>query len=194
MAEREGPGDFDYQFGDIVDVADGDGSEADDARVDAEQDPGGDMSFDAFDENTWYFEPAPAPWYRRGRTVGVLAVTGIAAVAFVVSGVLLAFRTPGAPAGENTAPVEPTAQTAAPVHSESRSSAPQPPPPPSPSAPPSPAPAETSAAPAAAPPPATYRPRTPAARTGRDPQIGVTRTPVTRSPISVAPQRPGQSR
>lgn len=186
MAEREASGDFDYLFDDIVDVAKTaeSGADPDIGYFDPEQVPGRDMTFDAFDENTWYFEPAPPPWYRTKPTLGLLVVATIAAVALVVSGVLLIFRTPGESADDKPAPVSPTAQTTAPERTESRSSGPPPPPRP---------PVETSAVPAAPPPTATYRPRSPSTRTAREPEIGVTRTPVTRSPISVAPQRPAQS-
>ncbi|WP_326548538.1 hypothetical protein QGN32_10720 [Mycolicibacterium sp. ND9-15] len=187
MVEREASGDFDYLFDDIVDVADtaGSGAGPDVGYFDLEQVPGRDMSFDAFDENTWYFEPAPPPWYRTRHTLGLLVVAAVAAVAIVVSGVLLIFRTPGQPADDKPTPVSQTAQTQAP-RTESPSNESPPPPPRPPVATP---------APAAAPPPAaTYRPRSLAPRTARDPEIGVTRTPVTRSPISVAPQRPVQSR
>jgi hypothetical protein len=189
VVEREASGDFDYLLDDIVDDADAaeSGSDPDVGYFDLEQVPGRDMSFDAFDENTWYFEPAPPPWYRTKRTLGLLVVAVVAAVALVVSGVLLIFRTPGQPVDDKPTPVSQTVQTTAPVRTETRVSEPPPPPPPRP-------PVPTSAVPAAPPPPATYRPRSASPRTGRDPEIGVTRTPVTRSPISVAPQRPGQSR
>lgn len=183
MAEREASGDFDYLLDDIADVAETAEPSAD--PFDPEQVPGRDMTFDAFDENTWYFEPAPPPWYRTGRTLVLLVIAAIAVVALVVSGVLLMFRTPGGPADDNFTPVGPSAQTTAPARSESRSSEP-PPPPPRP-------PVETSAAPAVPPPTATYRPRNRAPSAARAPEIGVTRTPVTRSPISVAPQRPARS-
>ncbi|KUH85416.1 MULTISPECIES: hypothetical protein [unclassified Mycobacterium] len=179
MAEREASGDFDY-LSDIVDVAD-----ADEARDDELPEP--NMAFDAFDERTWYFEPAPPPWYRTKPMLTVLVAASVAAVALVVSGVLLMFRGPGEPAGEEATTVTPTAQTtAAPART---ASAPRKSPPP-PAAPP---PVVRSAAPAAPPPAATNRPPPPQTRATRDAEFGVTRTPVTRSPISVAPRRPGQA-
>ncbi|GAT10992.1 hypothetical protein H7I77_06080 [Mycolicibacterium novocastrense] len=189
MARREVSGDFDYLIDDPVDVADAADSGADaDAEVfDPAKVPGRDMLFDAFDENSWYFAPAPPPWYRTKRNLSLLLAAAIAAVALVVSAVLLVFGAPGEPADREPEPVRPTVQTTAPARTSPQS--PSTPPPPRPAPPPR---VETSAAPVAPPPPATYRPRTPPTRTGRDPEIGVTRTPVTRSPISVAPQRPSQ--
>ena len=143
-----------------------------------------DGPFDAFDENTWYFEPAPVPWYRSKLGVTALIATVAAASALVVSGVLLLFRGPDTAVDDATTSVTPTAPTTV-ASSESETS--EPPPPPPPPAPPP--PPETSAAPVA-PPAQTFAPRTP--RTTKQPEIGVTRTPVTRSPMSVAPQRPGR--
>ncbi|MGE2721847.1 hypothetical protein [Mycolicibacterium celeriflavum] len=188
MAQREASGDFDYLIEDEVDVADGadSGADATAGYFDPEKAPGRDMRFDAFDEDTWYFEPAPPPWYRTKFTLGVLIAAAIAAVALVVSVVLLVVHTPAKPVDRNDKPLRPTVQTTAPARTPSpRNESPPPPPPPPPRD-------EASAAPAP-PPPASYRPRNPPPRTGRGPEIGVTRTPVTRSPISVAPQRPAQS-
>lgn len=184
MARREVSGDFDYLIDDPVDVVEAADSGAEADVFDPAKVPGRDMLFDAFDENSWYFEPAPPPWYRTRRNLSLFLAASIAAVALVVSAVLLVLRTPAEPGDREPQPVRPTVQTTAPVRTLTPSPSTQPPPP-------RPAPhprVETSAAPVAPPPPATYRPRTPAGRTG--PEIGVTRTPVTRSPISVAPQRP----
>lgn len=63
-----------------------------------------------------------------------------------------------------------------------------PPPPP----PPPPPPETSEAAPPPPPPVQTQRPRSPSTRQSRAPEHNVTRTPVTRSPISVAPNRPAQ--
>ncbi|BBY44778.1 hypothetical protein [Mycolicibacterium celeriflavum] len=180
MAEREASGDFDDLCDDIVDVAD-----ADEAGDDELPEP--DRTFDAFDERTWYFEPAPPPWYRTKPMLTVLVAAAVAAVALVVSGVLLIVRGSGEPAREEATTVSPTAQTtAAPARTESaaRKSPPPPAPPP---------PVQRSAAPDAPPPAATFRPRSPSTRASRAPEFDVTRTQVTRSPISVAPQRPAQS-
>ncbi|SEH52559.1 hypothetical protein SAMN04489835_0958 [Mycolicibacterium rutilum] len=193
MAEREASGDFDYLFDDIADqTADVDESSGDALpaagpgeveEIGAEYRDLEHPGFDAFDSTTWYFEPAPPPWYRTGKTLGLLIAASLAAVALVVSGVLLVFGGSGDSVREATT-VSPTAQTTAPPRSQPLRSEPPPPPPPPP-------PAETSAAPAPAP-VQTYRPRSPSTRPSREPEIGVTRTPVTRSPISVAPQRPNQ--
>ncbi len=193
MAQREASGDFDYLIDDTVDVADAadSGADAQPGFFDPAEAPGRDMRFDAFDEDTWYFEPAPPPWYRTKLNLCILIAVVIAAVALVVSVVLLVVRAPEPAADRHDEPARPTIQTTAPARTPSPRSESPPPPPPSPreEAPPR---EEASPPPAAPPPPASYRPRTPAPRTGRDPEIGVTRTPVTRSPISVAPQRPGQ--
>ncbi|OBF89408.1 hypothetical protein A5790_20680 [Mycobacterium sp. 852002-51152_SCH6134967] len=191
MARREVSGDFDYLIDDPVDVADAadPATEADADVFDPDKVPGRDMMFDAFDENSWYFEPAPPPWYRTKRNLSILIAAAIAAVALVVSAVLLVLQSPGESADQESEPVRPTVQTTAPARTQSQSPS-TPPPSPRPAPPPR---VQTSAAPVAPPPPATNRPRTPPTRAGRDPEIGVTRTPVTRSPISVAPQRPSQS-
>lgn len=189
MAQREASGDFDYLIDDTVDVEDAadSGAQTPADFFDPEKAPGRDMRFDAFDEDTWYFEPAPPPWYRTRLNLGILIAAGIAAIALVVSVVLLVVRAPEPAVDRNDKPVRPSVQTTAPARAPSpRNESPPPPPPPPPPR------EEASPPPAAPPPPATYRPRTPAPRSGREPEIGVTRTPVTRSPISVAPQRPGQ--
>lgn len=205
MSEREAPGDFDYLFEDVPDESSVDAppepqepdhaplddQDWDDGSHDTEPGPSADPRFDAFDSSTWYFEPAPPPWYRTKQTLAVLVAAAVAAVALVVAGVLLAFRAPGTTAVDEVSSVTQTAATTAASRTASPTSALPPPPPPPPS------PAETSAAPAAsAPAPApvqTNRPRSPSTRTTKEPEIGVTRTPATRSPISVAPQRPNGS-
>ncbi|MCV7282037.1 hypothetical protein H7J88_20620 [Mycolicibacterium flavescens] len=181
MAEREASGDFDYLFDDEGEQS---GAALPAASGEVPEIGADYRSFDAFDSDTWYFEPAPPPWYRTRKTATLLAAISLAAIAIVVSGVLLVFDRPSGTAVDEVTTVSPTAQSSAPPPSSSR---PEPPPPPPP-----PPPAETSAAPAPAP-AQTNRPRTPSTRTTREqPEIGVTRTPVTRSPISVAPQRPDQ--
>jgi hypothetical protein len=203
VAEREASGEFDYLMGDLTEaeVSSGDDvppeqatpQELDDRQpgdyhwdqpndgVWVEQAGGHDDGpFDAFDENTWYFEPAPVPWYRSKLAVTALIATVAAAGALVVSGVLLLFRGPDTAVDDSTTPVTPTAPTTV---ASSESETPEPPPPPPPPPP------VTSAEPVA-PPAQTFAPRTP--RPTKQPEIGVTRTPVTRSPISVSPQRPGR--
>jgi hypothetical protein len=200
VAEREASGEFDYLIGDL---AEADSSSDDDAlpepvppedfdyamRDDDQWDDPDDgfwsneaeadrtEPFDAFDSNTWHFEPAPPPWYRSKQALTALTAAAAAAVALVISAVLLVFR-PGTAMDETTY-VTPTAPPTTAASTELATSAAPPPPP-----------AETSAAPIEPGPVQTYRPRNPP-RTTKQPEIGVTRTPVTRSPISVAPQRPG---
>ncbi|MGV0791988.1 hypothetical protein [Mycolicibacterium sp. XJ1819] len=182
MADREAPGDFDYLPG----------TEADGAPAPSSP------TFDAFDPHTWYFEPAPPPWYRTKPAMTALTATAVAAAAIVVSGVLLVLRGPAGTVDESVPD-----STAAPttIASSARATDPEPPPPapaaPAEAPPPAP-PAEESAeapvdAPAEtlAPAPAQTVRRSAPTRTTKEPEIGVTRTPVTRSPISVAPQLPG---
>ena len=164
MSEREAGGSFDYLWDDPPPTPD--------AGPNAGRD-----GFDAFDINTWNFKPAPVPWYRtRGAAIALIAA-GVAASAIVVSLVLLLLRgsSPVVDEDEPTS-VAPTATTAPPSPSPSlRVGVPPAPPPPPP-------------------PPAQEAPRRPVYRPtqrpseNKKPEIGVTRTPVTRSPISVAPQ------
>jgi len=200
VAEREAPGEFDYLIGDVTDTdeSNGDGAlpepvppeEFDYALRDDDQwdDPedgfwsneaeaehnGSFEAFDAFDTDTWRFEPAPQPWYRSKSALTALIATAAAAMALVVSAVLLVFRGP-ASAVEDSTSVTPTAPTTV-ASTEPRTSAPPPPPRPPP----------TSASPIAPGPVETYRPRNPP-RTTKEPEIGVTRTPITRSPIVRVP-------
>jgi hypothetical protein len=186
VAEREASGDFDYLLGTPsggdARVDESGGQRGDEVWTD-ESAGGGDGSFNAFDTNTWYFEPEPAPWYRTKSALTALIATAAAASALVVSGVLLVFGS-SSTTGEEPASVTPAAPTTvASSVSAAPSSSPEPPPPPPPPPPP-----EEAAAPVA-PPAQTYQPRAP--RTTKEPEIGVTRTPVTRSPLSVSPPRPG---
>lgn len=138
------------------------------------EEPGPDPDgFDAFEPSTWVFKPAPTPWYRTRRAVIALVAAGLAAAAIVVSAVLLLLRdttddAPPAPTPEPLSTVVPSPSLRVGVPA-----APPPPPPP---------------------PPAQEAPRSPVyrppqqQRPTKKPEIGVTRTPVTRSPISVAPQ------
>jgi hypothetical protein len=192
--EPEAPGDdFDYLFNDPVhdtaqqDDAD-DGPPADIVWEDAHPvvpdliDDGfvayDDDHFDAFNANTWNFKAPAPPWYRsQGAVTAIVAVT-VAVVALVVSVVLLVVRVPS-DADETPVTDTSSAPTTAATTPEATSELPPPPPPPAP--PPS----------EVAPPPVYNRPRS-EPRPTKEPEIGVTRTPVTRSPLSVAPQpRPG---
>jgi hypothetical protein len=213
VAEREASGEFDYLIGDLTEappeaeVSDGEDAppapapadEVDHAPIDedpvedswdepadgfwTDAEPVRDGAFDAFDANTWYFEPAPAPWYRGKQALIALIAAATAAAALVVAAVLLVFRSPGG-VEDTTTSVTETAPTTA-VSTELATSSRRPPPPPPPPV--------TSAAPVDPGPAQTYRPRSPSTRSTKPPEIGVTRTPVTRSPISVAPQRPGRA-
>ena len=136
MAEREASGDFDYLFDDPAD-ADGLTGHAPAFDPEAPQDldshtsPDDDLwddpddnfwdrdaesangdHFDAFDTKTWYFTPAPTPWYRTKHAMTALIAAAAAMVAIVVSGVLLVFRAPGN-TDDSTTSVTPTAPTSA---------------------------------------------------------------------------------
>ncbi len=163
--------------------------------------------FDAFNVNTWSFKPAPTPWYRTKQALTAIIAASAAVAAIVVSGVLLVFRGPAGTVDEVTSSVTPTAPTSAQPAPVATSAAPEPPAPPEPPLPPlePPLPPLEPPLPPLEPPPPppetaspintaprynpTYQPRPTKA-----PEIGVTRTPVTREPISVAPQpRTGHS-
>jgi hypothetical protein len=185
VVEREAPGDFDYLFDDQA-KADESANDAPDDLYDHldgenvwDRDPEvpDDGAFDAFDTNTWYFAPAPTPWYRTKPAVTALIAAAAAMAAIVVSAVLLVLRAP-ADTDDATTTVTPTAPTSAAPEAPAPSSA-QPPPPPPP--PPEASASSVNTAPNVDAP--RVRPRE-----SKEPEIGVTRTPVTRSPISVAPQ------
>lgn len=208
MAEREASGDFDYLWDDPADAYgltshdqaletqqaeepgvppnepdDDQWDEPDDSFWDNQLDPDEPGHFDAFNDDTWSFTPAPTPWYRTGQAVTAIIAASAAMIAIVVSGVLLVFRGPGSTVVQVTSSVTPTAPTsAAPVQVASSEEPPPPAPPP--------------------PPPATDASQVNTAPTNNQtyerqptkaPEIGVTRTPITRLPLSVAPQpRTGQ--
>ena len=217
MAEREVSGDFDYLWNDPADV---DGLTSHDQVFEAEpaeeldpplNDPGDDLwdepddnfwdnqtdpdapgHFDAFNINNWNFTPAPTPWYRTRQAVTAIIAASTAMAAIVVSAVLLVFRGEGNTVDDVTSSVTPTAPTSAAPAQVASSEAPPPPLPPETAAPETAAPEtaapETAASPANTAPSynPTYQPRP-----TKEPEIGVTRTPITRSPISVAPQPRG---
>ena len=210
MVEREAPGDFDYLWDDR---ADADGLTSDDEVPEVQpagefdappKDPGDDLwdepddnfwdnqpdsddfptdsgHFDAFNDNTWKFTPAPPPWYRTKQAITAMVAASAAVAAIVVAGVLLVFRGPAGTVDEVRSSVTPTAPTSAesvPAATSAEPPPPLPPPPPETALPVTAVPREGPA----------YQPRQTKA-----PEIGVTRTPVTRAPISVAPQpRTGQ--
>jgi cell division septation protein DedD len=200
VVEREASGDFDYLWDD---PADAEGLTSDDDALEVQpaeelgsppKDPGDDLwdepddnfwdnqpdsgHFDAFNDHTWRFEPAPPPWYHTKRALTAIIAASAAVAAIVVSGVLLVFRGPANTVDEVTSSVTPTAPTSAPVP-VATSAEPEPPPPPPETASP------VNTAPRYNP---THQPQPTKA-----PEIDVTRTPVTRLPISVSPQpRTGQ--
>jgi hypothetical protein len=132
----------------------------------------------------WDFKASTAgPWYRSKRLVVASAAVAVAAI--VVTVILVLLRGPGveesvSPANSTTAEPKPGASAPA------LSSAPAPPPaalPPPP--PPPPTAAEEITGPAATRP--YYPPRRSAPSQSDMPEIGVTRTPVTRAPLSATP-------
>jgi hypothetical protein len=206
VVEREASGDFDYLWDDPADedgltshdlefeaqAADepddplkGPGDdlwdEPDDSFWDNQPDVDGTGHFDAFNDNTWSFTPAPVPWYRTKQAMTAIVATSAAVAAIVVSGVLLVFRGSDGTVEDNTSSVTPTAPTSAAPVQVASSAAPSPEPPPPP-------PTETAASPLN--PGSGYNP-TYEPRPTKPPEIGVTRTPITRLPISVAPQQRG---
>ena len=206
VAEKGASGDFDYRReesdgSDGVDVFDEEEDYASEADFDyllaKDESLQGD-GFDAFDENNWVevLNPVPTPWYRSRQALTLLIASGTALSAIVISVVLLVFRE--SPAGDKPVPTPTTAPTTAPITtpvatatSENPPPPPPPAPPPPPESPPPPPPPEPSTepstmerAPAVIGP--TVRPRP-----TKEPEIGVTRTPATRAPISVAPQSRG---
>jgi hypothetical protein len=135
----------------------------------------------------WDFKVSTTdPWYRSKRVLTVTAA--VAAVALVLTGVILFTR--GSAAGvEESTPVSPTnPTTAGPAPSSpapALSTAIAPPPPPLPPPPP------PSADQITTPPTRGYTPPRRSAPSQSDmPEIGVTRTPVTRAPLSATPPPP----
>ena len=199
MVEREAPGDFDYLWDDPADsdgLTSGDEvlevppkdpdddlwDEPDDNfwdnRPDFDDFPNENGQFDAFNDSTWRFTPAPPPWYRTKRALTAIVAASAALAAIVVSGVLLVVRGPANSADGVAGSVTPTAPTSANPVPVATSEQPPPPPPPATAS-------QVNTAPRYDP---TYQPNPTKA-----PEIGVTRTPVTRLPLSVAPQpRTGQ--
>jgi hypothetical protein len=207
VVEREASGDFDYLWDDPADEdgltshdlefeaqaaeepddllkgpVDDQWDEPDDNFWDNQPDVDDSGHFDAFNDNTWSFTPAPVPWYRTKQAMTTIVAASAAVAAIVVSGVLLVFRDSASTMNDNPSSVTPTAPTSvAPVQVASSEA-----PPPEPAPPPP--PTETVASPVNPGPRSnpTYEPRA-----TKPPEIGVTRTPVTRLPISVAPQQRG---
>jgi hypothetical protein len=206
VVERGAPGDSDYTGEYVDEPAPGDGdagydylledvpqghpvgiawSETEWGHPERQPEPapyrgGSEGRFDAFDANTWNFKPAPPPWYDSIQAKLAIVAVSAAAVAMVVSIVLLLLPDSS---GEDDDPSSSTSTAPTTTTTTVTSSALPPPPPPPP--PP------TSETPEQA--PVIVRPRQPT-RQSNKPEIGVTRTPVTRSPLSVSPQRPGSNR
>lgn len=197
VPEKKASGDSDYLWEESdgsegVDVVDEDvvdeerayASERDlDPLRGADQSPPHD-GFDAFNENTWdqdFTTVSTTPWYRSPQARTLMITSGAALSAIVVSVVLLVFR--DSSAGERPVPTDGTTAVTTPLATAtSEMPPPSPPsPPPPPPAPPPPQPSTMNQAPAVVQP--TVRPRPTKA-----PEIGVTRTPATRQPMSVAPQ------
>jgi hypothetical protein len=173
MAVTEPPGDFDYLWEALGDTDDVGGT-----RTDFEFDDD-DFGFDdGYGIDRHPHKPL-VPWYRTTAAMVAIGAIGSAAVAILVSAVLLMSRDSGEPAStveSTTATPTTTAPSAAPETT--------PPPvaavPPNPTESPSPAPSPAGA------PPVVVEPRQ--TEPARPPEIGVTRTPLTRHPISVRPQ------
>jgi len=141
--------------------------------------------------STLSFRSKAQPWYRTKRAVIALVVGAVAA--FVVIGVLVLLRSPAADVEESTtvAPSAPTSATPAltsapPSPSSLPPAPPSAPPPPPPPPPPSAAEIDTGSVVTGA---DEWQPSAPSSQTDM-PEIGVTRTPVTRAPISATPPPP----
>jgi hypothetical protein len=191
VAERGASGDFDYlreetDGSDGVDVDDEGnayGSEPDLDYLLADGEPKAHDGFDAFDENSWDEDFTPisvTTWHRSSQARTLVIASAVALSAIVVSVVLLVFR--GSPATDEPSPSESTPPTTTPLATATVKRPPPEPPPPPP--PPPPEPSVVNEAPAVVRPSVRPRPT-------KQPEIGVTRTPVTRLPISVAPQQRG---
>jgi hypothetical protein len=192
VPEKGASGDFDYLWeatdgSDGVDVVDEQNTYASETDLDyllAEEQPRESDGFDAFDENTWDVDFTPvsaAPWYRSPQSRTLLVASAVALSAIVISLSLLVFRQPSG--SDQSTSVQSTTAVTTPL-ATTTSEKPPPPPPPPPPAPPPPAPSAVDEAPAVIRPSVRPRPT-------KEPEIGVTRTPVTRQPISVAPQPRG---
>lgn len=191
MAEREASGNFDYLFDDPTLLQEIDGDVDD--LLDDPGDVPWDEPWDGPDDERDGFHPVnaatgfrpPTAWYRTRQVTAVLVAAATAVIAIVVSGVLLVFRSGPSGVDESTTvtPTAPSSAAPAPARSTSKPPSPAPPPPPPP---------PDSAEQINPEPTVDYRP-TSQPRPAKKPEIGVTRTQETRSPISVAP-RPRSAR
>jgi hypothetical protein len=221
VVEREASGDFDYLWEDPADAggstSDDDVSDAqpaeeldhqlkdpgvdlwdepDDNFWDSQPDPDGypavNGHFDAFNNNTWSFTPPPTPWYRTKQALTAIIAATTAIAAIVVSGVLLVFRGSDSvdPVTSSVTPTAPPSVEPVPRATSAAPEPPLPPPPPPPPLPPPPPPPPPETASQVNTAPTNSNPAV-GPRPTKEPEIGVTRTPVTRAPISVAPQPRG---
>ena len=144
----------------------------------------------ALDNSTLTFRPPRAPWYRTRRAMIALVAVAFAAVALPV--LTLVLRDSPAAGPEESTSLAPQASTTPQPTPSSAEPTPvnAPPPLPPPPPPPPTAPTEDTGSTDTEPVPWT-RPAAP--EPTHKPDIGVTRTPVTRAPISVAPPQPRQS-
>jgi hypothetical protein len=193
VAERGASGDFDYlreetdgsDGVDVVDEGNDYTSEPDHDYLLAEGEHKTHDGFDAFDENTWDEDFTPVSvttWHRSSQARTLMIASAVALSAIVVSVVLLVFR--GSPAADEPAPSESPPPPTTPLATATATAEKPPTEPPAPPPPPPPEPSVVNS------PPAVIRPTVRPPPTKR-PEIGVTRTPVTRLPISVAPQQRG---
>lgn len=169
MAVTEPPGDFDYLWEALGDTDDDVGGTGADPGFDDD-----DFGFDDDYRVDRYRQQPPLPWYRTTVAMAAIGAIGIAGITLLVSAVLLLSRDSRGPA--NT--VETTATT-------TPSAAPETTPPTIANVPPSPIESPSPTESAASAPQVIVEPRR--TEPTKPPEIGVTRTPVTRYPISVRP-------
>ena len=162
MAKAKPPGEFDY----LLDELD---------------DPDEDFTFDDFGFDPC--RPPPVPWYRTTAAIVAIGAIGLAVIAILVSTVLLVSRNSRGQTNDVETTIATTPSSAPATTPPMIATVPPPPPAetPRPTDAESPSPAEpTASAPVVVAPPRHSEPTKP-------PEIGVTRTPVTRQPISVRP-------
>jgi hypothetical protein len=129
------------------------------------------------------FRAPPQPWYRTKQATIALIAAASAAVAVPVV-ILVWPNSPATAPSKSTSVAPQTSTSAQPAPSAQPTPTNAPPPPPPPPLPPPPPTEDPASAPADSQP---YWTR-PASPPSEKPDVGVTRTPVTRAPISVAPQ------
>jgi hypothetical protein len=128
------------------------------------------------------YQPPPEPWYRNPQASVAVGAIALAVVALVVSTVLLVFRPPRDEPSTAVEPAQPSGTPTTTARAPTLASPPPSPPIAPPGSPPPPeSPTQVSAVPVIVNNPPVQREPT------KPPEIGVTRTPATRQPISVAP-------